>query len=262
MVKTTNKKAAVSEKMTPAERMKKMHAARKAGGKKVAKTKRKPLIVTKPPEGFKPQNIVAQFKVENDGLIGNKVSVGRFLGRYEVGTGFSSIDSEKKENLLQNDVTTVIGLATRLGAAVYKQTKTKFYALSPKERIATENVPLAKRSPENKGARRLPKGAVFGVILRVAKRSNPTERLSVLVRDVLQKAPDSNKWVVLKKEDPVAKLLRKQRESLVPAFSSISLNPTVRELRKLNSKVEEESSVKKPVGKVAKKPVGKVVRGK
>lgn len=202
-------KKPVAAKKAPSAGVQAMAAARaakkSAGGKAPAKktaAKAKPgVILFKAPTDFKPAFFEVEFETLRDGLVrGGSVSIQRVRGRWD------NADA-KRFDLSTYDLPTLIGVATRIGAA----------AMAP-------NV-----------LKRLPPKTKFGLILRVAKRS-ANDSLTAGVKAVKRLGVgkgDKPKWFWISNQSEGADLityrkLRKMTRVLPGAFVEVQLPPSGR----------------------------------
>ncbi len=244
-VKTPAKKAS-GKALSPLEKARLARAGSKSKTKVVAKKKVRPgSISVQAPEDFKPHFLLVQVRSEKDGLLGASVKATRILGNF----GWD-VEDKKKFDLGSYDQETLVGVATRLGAATYKPTKIRFHDASPKERMAKidaiKAARAAKAAAEEKGkewkgtippggSARLPKGTVFSVLLRIGKKK-ADNTLMVRVKSVFQAIKSEKSGRVIQKElekaDPVFRAFRGSGLVLPVAFKDVKAPPKRTRTRK------------------------------
>lgn len=193
-----------------------------------ARPARAPLPQFEAPSDFKSHFVEVRFKTELDGLVATHMKLLHVKGRYNFEDP-SQIDEKKISEVNKYSPQTVWGVASRLGGVTYKPTNDKKYDVNPAKRVAA------------KGSQRLPASTMFAMILRVNRRSKDGT-ISVLVKAVYQIAASKKSGVVkrilLTKEDPVYRLIRKCARVMPAAFTDV-LMPPKRTRRRADADSEE-----------------------
>lgn len=212
--KVASTKTAAGEVKKPAAAAKKKPGfpPRKTGtAAKKRPAKRPGILQVKAPADFKPHFLFVQVKVEEDGILGGKIKATRYVGRFDF-----DVEDKKKHDMWAYDPRTVLGIQARLSAMTYKATKIKYFEASPKERA------------EQRGAHRLPKGVVFGLLLRIGRRTADNV-LTVRIGKVFQSVKSIKTGRVSMKElertDPVSRLFRRAGAILPIAFENVLAIP-------------------------------------
>lgn len=190
---------------------KKGFPARKPGIVAAKKTVRKPLPSFKAPADFKPHFLLLQVTTEADGLFASKIKAVRYQGKFSF-----DADDKKKFDMANYDMSTVVGIAARLGGVTYKATNDKKYPLLPTKRVGF------------KGAARLPAKASFQVLIRVGKKAadnSLTAGVKQVWQGVKSEATGRIKRVELLKTDVCYRAIRKSSRMLPAAFANVQMPP-------------------------------------
>ena len=188
--------------------------AKNAGGVKKSK-----FASVEAPADFKPHFLLLVFRTESDGLIGADFRAVRYKGRFN-----RDAEEKKKSEMVRYDPLTLIGIASRMGALLYKTTGTKFFSSSVKER----------NKEKIKGAHRLPRNTVFQALCRVSKKKDGL--ISVSIKSVFQMCKSEKtgkiKPIELVKTDPVSRTVRRAGKFLPPAFKRVLMPPKMARKKK------------------------------
>lgn len=177
------------------------------GGK--AKAKKKNALPTfKAPEEFKPHFVTVDMKTEKDGLLGKKIRMTRYQGRFD-----PEADAKKKFDVGTYDPATVTGVLARFAMTTW----------------ATN------------AAKRLPPSTVFQALLRVNKKKDGGV-LSIIFKGLSMAVKNEKTGKVklkpLDKKDPIYRKFRKASRILPAAFVDVLMPP--KRVRGANKKKDDD----------------------
>lgn len=190
-------------------------AAKAAGGKKKAKSKKKGLPVFKAPEEFKPFFARAIVKIGKDGLVSD------------------------------------VKLTRIKGSPTNENAKTVDFGLHDPDTLRKFGVRYAGAAFVRNDAKRLPASSMISFLVRVGMKKD-TGALSVAFKEFKLREADSKKSKELDKKDPIYRLARKPVRWMPAAFTTVKPFPSAAELKALLKSDEDDDSVETKSGKKIK----------